>query len=196
MRCRPSTTGSKQNTPSADELPEEIDQRLGEIETALAAFEDRPVVYDPDEIARAGVFVSIDGTGALRVERGYVRPEDEPPVAAEPSEAGRRRPAAGRSEPDGDDHGRAQRTVITIGGRDRADGGGRDGIRRCPTGCVTELTAHRTLALRDARGERSGRRLRRCLHALCLTLFYRYAPRLLPGDRCRAACSSRPRRRA
>src|SRR6202171_1500639 len=35
----------------ADELPGEIDQRLGEIETALAAFE-RPVVYDPTEIAR------------------------------------------------------------------------------------------------------------------------------------------------
>jgi ParB family chromosome partitioning protein len=35
-------------------------------------------------MARAGVFVSVDGSGALRVERGYVRPEDEPPVAAAP----------------------------------------------------------------------------------------------------------------
>jgi ParB family chromosome partitioning protein len=54
----------------ADELPSEIDQRLGEIETALTAFE-RPVLYDPAEIARAGVFVSIDGDGDLRIERGY-----------------------------------------------------------------------------------------------------------------------------
>ena len=61
----------------ADELPEEVDQRLGEIETALAAFDDRPVVFDPDEIGRAGAFVSIDGAGNLRVERGYVRPEDD-----------------------------------------------------------------------------------------------------------------------
>ncbi|WP_213031398.1 hypothetical protein, partial [Acinetobacter baumannii] len=29
----------------ADELPDEIDQRLGEIETALGAFNDRPVIY-------------------------------------------------------------------------------------------------------------------------------------------------------
>jgi hypothetical protein len=29
---------------------------------------------------RAGAFVSIDGSGALRVERGYVRPEDERPI--------------------------------------------------------------------------------------------------------------------
>src|SRR5205807_8212384 len=64
----------------ADELPEEVDHRLGEIETALSALDDRPVKYDPDVIARAGAFVSIDGSGALRVERGYVRPADEPAV--------------------------------------------------------------------------------------------------------------------
>ena len=58
-------------------------QRLGEIETALAAFEDRPVSYDPAEIARAGVFVSIDCDGSLSVDRGYVRPEDEAPAAVD-----------------------------------------------------------------------------------------------------------------
>ena len=49
----------------ANEIPEEVDQRLSEIETALAAFEERPVVYDPAEIGRAGAFVSIDGSGAF-----------------------------------------------------------------------------------------------------------------------------------
>ena len=34
------------------------------------------------QVARAGAFVSIDSAGVLRIERGYVRPEDEPPVAA------------------------------------------------------------------------------------------------------------------
>ena len=62
----------------ADELPEEIDERLAEIETALAGFRNRPVSYDPADVARAGVFVSIDAEGALSVDRGYVRPEDEP----------------------------------------------------------------------------------------------------------------------
>src|SRR5882757_8545836 len=65
----------------ADELPEDVDQRLGEIETALSALEERPVNFDPEEVARAGAFISIDGSGGLRVERGYVRPEDEAPVA-------------------------------------------------------------------------------------------------------------------
>jgi ParB family chromosome partitioning protein len=61
----------------ADELPDEVDARLGEIETALEAFEDRPVTFDPDDIIRAGAFVSIAHDGSLRVERGFVRPEDE-----------------------------------------------------------------------------------------------------------------------
>lgn len=53
----------------ADELPDEVDQRLGEIEAALVAFEDRPMIYDPAEITRAGVFVSIDSEGRLSVDR-------------------------------------------------------------------------------------------------------------------------------
>src|SRR5690606_19132238 len=61
----------------ADELPDEVDARLGEIEQALAAFERRPMTFDPDQTANAGVFVSIDADGTLLVERGYVRPEDE-----------------------------------------------------------------------------------------------------------------------
>jgi ParB family transcriptional regulator, chromosome partitioning protein len=52
----------------ADELPDDVDQRLDEIETALIAFEERPVIYDPADIARAGAFVSIDSEGKLRIE--------------------------------------------------------------------------------------------------------------------------------
>ena len=46
----------------------------------------RPVVYDPADIARAGVFVSIDAEGRLSVDRGYVRPEDEAPQRRPESE--------------------------------------------------------------------------------------------------------------
>ena len=64
------------------DLPDEVDARLGEIETALEAYDNHPAVYRPDDLAIAGAFVSIDGSGKLRVERGYVRPEDELPVTA------------------------------------------------------------------------------------------------------------------
>ena len=39
----------------ADDLPDEADQRLGEIEAELEAFENRPVTFAPEDIARAGV---------------------------------------------------------------------------------------------------------------------------------------------
>ena len=71
----------------ANKIPEEVDQRLSEIETALAAFEERPAIYDTAEIARAGAFVSIDGSGAVRIERGYVRPDDEPPIVPSQEDA-------------------------------------------------------------------------------------------------------------
>ncbi|MGD5622375.1 hypothetical protein QUU41_22505, partial [Xanthomonas citri pv. citri] len=77
----------EQEHSDVDVLPEGIDQRLGEIETALSELDERPVQYDPDEVARAGAFVSIDASGALRVERGYVRPEDEPAVPQAEGEA-------------------------------------------------------------------------------------------------------------
>jgi hypothetical protein len=99
----------EQEYAEADELPEEVDQRLSELETALEALDERPVVYDPTEIGRAAVFVSIDSDGDLRIERGYVRPEDEPPV--EPVEGGDRdSPAA--NEPK---ETTTQHAVITIG---------------------------------------------------------------------------------
>ena len=56
----------------ADELPDEIDQRLGEIEAARSAFEARSLIYDPADIARAGAFVSIDAEGVL-VDRPRLR---------------------------------------------------------------------------------------------------------------------------
>src|SRR3984893_9090716 len=68
----------------ADELPDEIDQRLGEIEAARSVLEARSLVYDPAEVARAGVFINIDTEGLLSIARGYVRPEDEAPMVVEP----------------------------------------------------------------------------------------------------------------
>jgi ParB family chromosome partitioning protein len=69
---------------AVEDMPDNINERMTEVETMLGTLEDRPVAFDPAEIARAGTFVSIDGAGALKVERGYIRPEDELPIPSEP----------------------------------------------------------------------------------------------------------------
>ncbi len=43
----------------ADELPENVDERLAELETALEGIESRPLSFAPADVARAGAFVSI-----------------------------------------------------------------------------------------------------------------------------------------
>ena len=150
----------------AEELPDEADQRLGEIEAALAVFEERPVRYDPEDIARAGAFVSIDSSGILRVERGYVRPEDEVITAEPEAEA-----------PSGDAHA-DEPAVVSTADEVTASGCGEDDeqndVKALPDRLMTELTAHRTLALRHALGGNLDIALLVLLHALCLKLFYRY----------------------
>ena len=70
----------------ADELPDEIDTRLGELETAIEAIEQRPLRFAAEDLAIAGAFVSIDAAGRLRIDRGFIRPEDEPVVEPEPAQ--------------------------------------------------------------------------------------------------------------
>ncbi len=160
----------EQECAEADEVPEETDRRLAEIEEALAAFEDRPVAYDPEEMARAGVFVSVDGSGALRVERGYVRPEDEPPVVAAPEQVETDQPLA---DPETEGETTPERDTGTAA--PPAEPPEEDeGIRPLPDRLLTELTAHRTLALRDALAADPQTAFLAALHALCLRLFYRY----------------------
>ena len=157
----------------ADELPDEVDQRLGEIEAALMAFEERSIVYDPVDISRAGVFVSIDSEGRLSVDRGYVRPEDEAP---------REDPAVGQgvdtSSSNGTESGGpgVQRTAISVaGGAADTDDDDEDAARPLPDRLITELTAHRTLALRDALAESPAITFQAVLHNFVLTAFYRFA---------------------
>jgi ParB family transcriptional regulator, chromosome partitioning protein len=152
----------------ADELPDDVDQRLDEIETALIAFEERPVIYEPADVTRAGAFVSIDSEGKLRIDRGYVNPEDEPPTQ--------------RTETDGYDPAAtepavARPSVITVHtngvSEPQGDAEDDDGLKPLSERLITELTAHRTLALRDALANDPSIAFTAVLHALCLGAFYR-----------------------
>jgi ParB family chromosome partitioning protein len=151
----------------SEELPDDVEQRLGKIETALAAFENPPVRYDRSEISRAGAFVSIDRDGGLYIERGFVRPEDDVPITPTPTSAGaegEQDEACHTSPPT------MQRTVISIGADAESEDGEDDTIKPLPDRLMTELTAYRTLALQDALASNPPVALTALLHTLCLDL--------------------------
>ncbi|QOZ24247.1 ParB/RepB/Spo0J family partition protein [Bradyrhizobium sp. CCBAU 51753] len=154
----------------ADELPGEVDARLGELEQVLEAFNNRPDIFEPDQMARAGVFVSIDCEGRLSVNRGYVRPEDEEPAADIEGERGTDAPLTEGQEPCAS----VQRTTISLAGTSaEPEEHDEDAARPLPDRLITELTAHRTLALRDALAEHPAIAFQAVLHNFVLTAFYR-----------------------
>ena len=144
------------------DLPDAVDARLTEIDEELTALNIRPVTYDPDEQARAGVFISLTHDGRLRIDRGYVRPEDEPAADGEDAPVDRE----GAEPPAG--------PAISVGGHasdetaaDEED----DAIRPLPDRLVSELTAVRTVALRNALAGNPQVAFIAVLHALCLSVF-------------------------
>jgi ParB family chromosome partitioning protein len=152
----------------ADELTDEVDERLSELETALEGFEARPVVFDPAEIARAGAFVSIGSDGRPRIERGYIRPEDELP--AEPEDGG------------WDESGEGERAMAAsyegseavVNTEPAAEPEEDEGLSPISDRLMTELTVHRTLGLRQALGGQPQAAFHAAPHALTLKTFYHY----------------------
>lgn len=155
---------------SQEELPDDVDARLGEIEAAIEALDDRPLRYAPDEIAIAGVFVSLDAEGALSVQRGYVRAGDEPDAnagdKATPDETG---------QGDGEADPQAPRpTASEAAGEAEEDR--EEGVRPLPDRLLLELTAHRTLALREAVAGDPRVAMTALLHKLATDAFLGRAP--------------------
>lgn len=140
---------------AVEELPPEVEARFAEIDAALEAFGDG-TAFDPDEIARGGVFVILGQDGVPRIERGLIRPEDVPVIepGAEPAGEG----AAAAS---GDESGSAE-----------AEEADEDAGAPLPERLVLDLTAHRTLALRDALGASPTVALSTVVHSLALSAFY------------------------
>ena len=172
MRCRPRWTVWRRPTPKPRNCPTRSISGSARSRRRLPPSMIARSVFDPEEVARAGAFVSIDGSGALRIERGYVRPEDELPIAPEtdaetdPADE----PTIAAATPMHDD------ASVAAGTEPPADEPEEDdGIKPIPDRLMTELTAHRTLALRHALGEHPDIAFLAALHALCLKVFYRYA---------------------
>lgn len=156
---------------AADDYSEATEARLDELGTELEALDERPYVLDPDDVARGGAFLSLAGNGELKIERGFVRPEDEPVIEAEEGDA---------VDPDSDDGDEAITSAeggVTVNGKpvgieepDEDDGK----IRPLSERLIEDLTAARTLALRNALANEPMTAFIAVLHLLVLKTFYHY----------------------
>jgi ParB family chromosome partitioning protein len=110
----------------------------------------------------------------ITLSRGYVRPEDEPPASAEvQSEPDRQ----GNAVTNGNSAASAvQRAVITIGNQAETEEDEDDTVKPLPDRLLSELTAYRTLALRDALANNPHVAMTALLHKLCLDAFQHAAP--------------------
>jgi ParB family chromosome partitioning protein len=133
----------------SEEVAAQFERLKAEIETM------RQERYRPEDIAICGAFVSLSTCGGLRVERGFLRPDDEPTKQVRESHT-----MAERYDEPGD-----------VAGPEIDDGNGED-TASLSDRLVTTLTAHRTAALRDTLAQHSQIALIALVHALCARSFY------------------------
>jgi len=70
---------AEQHNGTGEDLPDDVAAELDRIEAELASLEAKEEAWQPEDVAIAGVALTLAADGGLRAERGYVRAEDEPP---------------------------------------------------------------------------------------------------------------------
>lgn len=130
------------NEAEQDDPSEQTLNEIERLEQQIAALTEE--VFRPEDIARAGVFVTLGHVGEVRIERGYLRPEDEQ-----------------REEGEGEDEVEAPSKTPTA----------TEGLSAA---LVAELTAHRTAALRNDLAQAPELALIAVTHALAAKAFYRF----------------------
>jgi ParB family transcriptional regulator, chromosome partitioning protein len=122
------------------DAPPEVAAKLERIEAAVEAFCKQE--YAARDLALAGAFVTLAGDGSVRIERGFVRPEDEPKSKTKPEDR-ENRPAKDA-----------------------------DGLAPLSEKLVAELTAYRTSALRNELAQHPATALIALVHALAMATFF------------------------
>ena len=150
-----------------EDAPEDIVAELDRLAEEIASIHRRSETYLPDDLTRAGAIVSLSSEGTLRIERGFIKPED----AVQPS------PSDGAEAP-----GDGQPTSPAPTGNTTAPNGAEPENGKPLSNQLTErLTAERTMALQECLAAKPEAALMAVVHALALRVFYRQEFR---GDTC------------
>lgn len=138
-----------------DDVPDEIAAELETIDERMSALQQRAHAYQPEAVSRAGAVVSLSSEGTLRIERGFVKREDDEPSRPTPADRGHESSPEVQVEP--------------------------TGLRPLPDTLIADLTAHRTAALRECLAARTDVALVALTHVLALAVFF-HGNRFDPGS--------------
>ncbi|MDL2201328.1 MULTISPECIES: ParB/RepB/Spo0J family partition protein [Brucella] len=159
------------------DLPPEVDERFAELEAEIERIDGLRYAYDPNEIGRGGVFVVLSHDGEARIERGFIRPEDEAPEPEEEESPDGETVINGvRVNGDGEilgEEGEYDQDGNHVSALEAEDEEAEEDGKPLSDALIRDLTAHRTLALRLALGEQPDMALIAVTHALAAQTFYR-----------------------
>jgi ParB family chromosome partitioning protein len=140
-----------------DELTDEQDARRDELQSEISVLEDKPPVFSKENMARAGVFLSISHMGTLDVDAGFIKEDD---ATSEESDAD------GAQIPDGNSpssNGHAPHEEEE------------DGFRPLSAALTEDLTSYRTVALRNAVAQDFNVAFISVVHAFALSHLYTFS---------------------
>lgn len=152
---------------SYDEMPEDVAAKLEAVSDEIDDISAKRSAYDANVIAHGGAFVVLHHDGTVRIERGFVRLEDEALADPQPEDEGEGEAidpdaVADEQAEDGDED------LQEIEEEDEEPG------KPISDSLTRDLSAYRTLALRVALGERPDLALIALTHTLTAQLFYSY----------------------
>ncbi len=155
-----------------EDAAEEVRAEVQAVQAELDTLDGRERAFRPEDVARGGATVMLAGDGTLRIERGFIRPEDEPqPEPEDVAEA-----CAQEQDGPGDlgtgvaDQGQDEtgQTVEAAPPEQVPE----DKAPALPFELDAELTAHRTAALRAEIMQQPDMALRVLAHSLATAVFY------------------------
>ena len=157
-----------------EDAPEDVQADMQAVQAELDALDDRERAYRLEDVALAGAAVVLTSDGTLLVERGLIRPEDEPqpePIPEEQAEdhglkdddTGDEDAEVDEQDPDGTEQ------AASFASPEPAR---TDKAPALPFELDAELTAHRTAALRVEIMRQPDLALRVLAHSLATTAFY------------------------
>jgi ParB family transcriptional regulator, chromosome partitioning protein len=113
--------------------------------------------FDADHLARGGAWVSLGRDGEARIDRGFIRPEDVTPAT---------------EEEEGDDQAEHTSSAHVLAHTAQHRDNGEADIAEVPARLLSDLSAHRTAALRHRLATQPDIAYAALVHAFALQSFY------------------------